>query len=106
MEPRTIPNAPIFPIQRTGMMEIHTHLTPSLVHLLLQRDNLVELAHVRRDDEDVRLSGELSELLPDVPELGLVHVRNCDFEFQSTGRGQQLKVIYVLSHQIRIQSLQ
>ncbi|KAL6304432.1 hypothetical protein BKA93DRAFT_294606 [Sparassis latifolia] len=59
------------------------HLAPRFVHSVAQPDDLVELAHVRRDDEHVRLADDLGDLRADFTELLFVHVSDGDFKASS-----------------------
>lgn len=56
------------------------HLSPSFVDAISELDDVVKLGHVRRDDEDVRLAGNLHQRLADLLQLVRGNVRNGDLE--------------------------
>lgn len=60
------------------------HLAPSLVHLIAQGDDLVELADVGRDGEHILLPDNLRELIASRLQTGLVDVRDRDLESNPT----------------------
>ncbi len=72
------------------------HLSPGLVDPVAQTHDLLELGHVRRDDEHVRLADELPERAAERLQRLRGHVRDGDLEaLPSCGDDPQLRWLSV-----------
>ena len=64
------------------------HLAPRLVHSVAEALDLLELRHVRREGDQVRVADDLRDLLRGGGQARLVDVRNRDLEADPGGGGQ------------------
>ncbi len=59
-----------------------THLAPELIHAFAQTDDVLELAYVRADCQNITLAIRVREFLREGVECLYVDVRDGDFESQ------------------------